>query len=177
MQLWSAVKDLVWAASDGPPSTITLSRDEQHEVNLFGMKRQQPQEKLAVSMFYPPVSECKSCGSHLHLSTLSRNEVTFYTLHDGARRALSSSFACHSCKITYYHNYYSDGRLRHYYHTSSVPPIILIEEHVYIESQLCEFFTNLSLFAWVSAQNSAANIYNHTLSKFSESSTLSEASE
>ncbi|KAF5375906.1 hypothetical protein D9615_008161 [Tricholomella constricta] len=174
MQLWSAVKNLVWAASDESPST--LSRDEQREVYLYGMKPQLPQEKLAASMFYPPVSKCEYCDSHLRLSTLSRYEVTFYTLHDGARRALSSSFACHSCKVRYYHNYYSDGRLRHYYHSSSVPPIILIEEHVYIDSQLCEFFTNLSLFAWVSAQNSA-NIYNHTLSKFSDPSTLSEASE
>lgn len=40
-----------------------------------------------------------------------------------------------------------------------MPSSIQIEDHAYVNAQLCEFFSHSFLFAWVSAHNSA-NIYN-----------------
>jgi len=73
------------------------------------------------------------------------------------------------CKIRYYHNCCINAttHLRHYYHTPQVPTNIQIEDHAYVEKSLCEFFTHASLFAWVSAQNSA-NLYNHSLAQMTE---------
>lgn len=68
------------------------------------------------------------------------------------------------CKIRHYHNYYTHEHLRHYYNRSDAPPAIQIEDHTYIDVHLCEYFTHASLFAWVSAHNSA-NIYNHCFSQ------------
>ncbi|KAF8236141.1 hypothetical protein L208DRAFT_1253191, partial [Tricholoma matsutake] len=126
----------------------------------------------AYYMFYLPVSACVSCVLELSLRTLSRYEVSFHTLHNGTHRALSSSFACNACKIRYHHNYYTDNHLhlRYYYYSSTVPSNIQIEEHTFVDAKLCEFFTHLSLFAWVSAQNNA-NVFNHTLLDTSSGST------
>lgn len=57
-----------------------------------------------------------------------------------------------------------------------MPQNIQIEEHSIVDAKLCEFFTHLSLFAWVSAQNSA-NIFNHMLLDSSSKSDKNISSE
>ena len=62
------------------------------------------------------------------------------------------------CKIRYYHNYYSLEGYRYFY-SPTIPSAIQIEDHMYIEPEICEIFTSLMLYAWVSAQN-CSNILN-----------------
>ena len=99
-------------------------------------------------MRYPSIHGMMGCAMHLlhHLHVMVSSSSVYIlqpeTLHVPT-----------ACKIRYHHNYY---------HSSTVPQNIQIEEHSFVDAKLCEFFTHLSLFAWVSVQNSA-NIFNHIL--------------
>lgn len=48
------------------------------------------------------------------------------------------------------------------YYDAKVPSTIHFEEHAFIDTELCETFTSLMVFAWVSGQN-CAHFYNTTL--------------
>lgn len=69
------------------------------------------------------------------------------------------------CQIRYYHNYYFHvlQQTRHFY-VSQIPQFIEIGDHTFVESDLCELFTLLMLFAWVSHQN-CSNIINTAITK------------
>lgn len=69
-----------------------------------------------------------------------------------------------SCEVRYYLNYSVKlkSHIREYY-DETVPDILHLEEHSFVETALSELFTACTLFAWVSSQNCAL-IYNHALS-------------
>ena len=54
---------------------------------------------------------------------------------------------------------------RHFYN-SNIPRFIQIEDHAFIEVELCELFTSYMLLAWVSQQN-CSNIHNASIRRAS----------
>ncbi|KAF8186277.1 hypothetical protein BJ912DRAFT_972144 [Pholiota molesta] len=139
-------------------------------IDCIGAKASRKEEYLASVMFYPPVDKCRQCKKAL--KSPSRIPIRYYmsTGHGfSVKRGYSSSLKCQGqCKIRYYPNYYSHNGLRHFY-DSSIPSAIQIEDHAYVESELCEIFTSLMLFAWVSSQN-CANIFNASTKQASNTS-------
>ncbi|KAJ3770157.1 hypothetical protein FB446DRAFT_790719 [Lentinula raphanica] len=73
-----------------------------------------------------------------------------------------------TCGIRYYLNFgvKIESKTRFYY-DKTVLEVIHLEEKAFIETALSELFTASTLFAWVSAQNSAL-IYNHALSSYGQ---------
>ncbi|KAF8158822.1 hypothetical protein BJ912DRAFT_866425 [Pholiota molesta] len=144
--LWSGLQAVIWKMNE-----THLTDREMMEIDCFGTKIMRKEERLGAPT-------CKG---------LSRVPIKYYTAsvqHGvGARRGFSSSLRCEACKIRYYHNYYTQDGTRHYY-SSEVPASIQIEDHAFIESELCELFTSFMLFAWVSSQN-CANILNASITR------------
>ncbi len=75
------------------------------------------------------------------------------------------------CKIRYYHNYYVHDDFRHFY-SSDIPAVVQIENHAFVESELCELYTSFMLFAWVS-QHNCANIHNASIKRSAQRQDLS----
>ena len=67
------------------------------------------------------------------------------------------------CKVRYYPNYYIINDSRQFY-DSNVPTYIQIEDHAYVEADLCELFTLYMLFGWISSQN-CSNILNASIKR------------
>ena len=67
------------------------------------------------------------------------------------------------CKVRYYPNYYIINNSQQFYN-SNVPRYIQIEDHAYVETDLCELFTLYMLFGWISSQN-CANILNASIKR------------
>lgn len=144
-------------------------------------------------MFYPPVSVCLKCSQAL--KGISRIPITLFTTNGiggfNARKGFSTSLKCNgeflipknpfhnftffnlACKVRFYHNYYVADTNRYFYN-SDVPSYIQLEDHTYIQSELCELFTSLMLFAWVSSQN-CANILNASVKRLSALSDVTGA--
>ncbi|KAJ8489877.1 hypothetical protein ONZ45_g13412 [Pleurotus djamor] len=161
--LWETLQDSIWNEDWG---TTQLPAKISERLDLFGMSADKPSECVASTMFYPPVSSCNQCNRPLKYSTLSRYQVTSFSLDHGSKLGYVSSFRCSSCSIRFYPNYYVSDGLRHYY-SSEIPSAIQIEDHAFISSDLCELFTLNMLFAWVSSQNNS-HIYNTGLSRSSD---------
>ncbi|KAF8196056.1 hypothetical protein BJ912DRAFT_125465 [Pholiota molesta] len=169
--LWRSLKDIIWTCNQ-----TNLTEQEMQQVDRMGTKAVQRNEHLASAMFYPPVDRCRECDGDL--KSLSRIPIRYYTATGSglnAREGYSSSFKCQDCKIRYYHNYYSQNGIRHFY-DSYLPRAIQIEDHAYIETELCELFTSLMLFGWVSSQN-CANILNASIDRHDSTNSLSINSE
>jgi hypothetical protein len=67
--------------------------------------------------------------------------------------------------MRYYHNFYTLNGARHFYN-SNIPRFVQIEDHAFVEVELCELFTSYMLLAWVSQQN-CANIHNASIKRSS----------
>lgn len=69
-----------------------------------------------------------------------------------------------ACEIRHYPNYYVHEGFRQFY-TSDIPKAIQIEDHAYVEPEVCELYTSLMLLAWVSQQN-CSNIHNASIKRY-----------
>ncbi|TCD64720.1 hypothetical protein EIP91_003676 [Steccherinum ochraceum] len=72
---------------------------------------------------------------------------------------MSYSSACSNCHATYYPAYWVHGSGGIRTHYLGIPPAIQIATHAYMETSLCNRFTNSTVCAWVSSTNNA-HIYN-----------------
>ncbi|OJT02627.1 hypothetical protein TRAPUB_6808 [Trametes pubescens] len=69
------------------------------------------------------------------------------------------------CKALYYPNYVVHDGVRQYY--DDIPEYIQVSGHKFIERQVLEHFTMLSVLSWTSSTN-AAHIYQQSMAKLSE---------
>ncbi len=69
------------------------------------------------------------------------------------------------CKALYYPNYVVHDGVRQYY--DGIPEYIQVSGHKFIERQVLEHFTMLSVLSWTSSTN-AAHIYQQSMAKLSE---------
>jgi len=76
--------------------------------------------------------------------------------------------------MRYYHNFYTLNGARHFYN-SNIPRFIQIEDHAFIEAELCELFTSYMVLAWVSQQN-CSNIHNASIKRSSLRSSHGDSS-
>ncbi|KAF9538564.1 hypothetical protein CPC08DRAFT_824622 [Agrocybe pediades] len=166
--LWKGLQDAVW---EWPVDQIRLTDEETSRINLVGAAIPKADERLAECMFYPPIEACLVCDSKLSSKSYSKSRVCvrFYSTTGrgglNAVKGYSTSFKCRDCKIRYYHNYYTDDNIRIFY-SPEIPRVVQIEDHAFVETELCELFTSLMLFAWVSSQN-CANILNASVKRTS----------
>ncbi|KAJ3723383.1 hypothetical protein C8R42DRAFT_695872 [Lentinula raphanica] len=178
--LWSSLSQYIWHLP-----TPHISQDERLLFDEHGSRITQKHLRIAYFMFYPPCTTCPHCNAVL--TNISRVSATFFT-REGPFPAYSTSLRCKSgaltcftllrkliidhlcclatCNIRFYLNYSVQlkSEMRVYY-DEAVPQVVHLEESTFIETALSELFTACTLFAWVSAQNSAL-IYNHALSLY-----------
>ncbi|KAJ3731347.1 hypothetical protein DFJ43DRAFT_1155581 [Lentinula guzmanii] len=160
--LWTSLRHYIWNLQQPH-----ISHNERRIFDEHGSRSEKKHLKLAYFMFFPPHTTCPQCGHTL--TNISRIPVAFFT-RDGPFPAYSTSLRCKSdtCGIRYYFNYSVkiDARTCVYY-DEAIPEVIHLEEKAFIETSLSELFTTCTLFAWVSAQNSAL-IYNYALSSYGQ---------
>ncbi|KAK7028895.1 hypothetical protein VNI00_014819 [Paramarasmius palmivorus] len=157
--IWDALRDWVWNAA-----AEELTFQERELFEEYGRQSQDSQKHLAAHMFYPPVQTCLRCPGGRTLNKISRIPVTYFTVN-GPECAFSTSFRCPNCHARYHPQYYVAER-RYYYgfQATCLPDFVHFEQHAFMSSELCELFTALMVFAWVSSQN-CATIYNNAMSK------------
>ncbi|KAG6818923.1 hypothetical protein H0H93_000251 [Arthromyces matolae] len=191
VDLWDILGGHLWDAA-GPfragiyqelCAMAPLSQEESALFEKMGLRPERNDEAITHTMFYPPYLTCQRCNKSLKRH--ERYKVVYHSLKHGSLTGLSSSLRCSSkqqglliphvlssqrqadCKICYHHNYYVVDGVRIYY-KPGVPTAIQFEDHAYIGQDVCELFTALMLYAWVSASN-CAHIYNHSFASIGRS--------
>ncbi|KAJ3795740.1 hypothetical protein GGU11DRAFT_836671 [Lentinula aff. detonsa] len=160
--LWQSLHPYIWSLPQPH-----ISQEERYLFDEHGPRSEKKHLRIAYFMFFPPYTTCPHCSQIL--TNISRIPVTFFT-RDGPFPAYSTSLRCKSdtCGTRYYLNYGVGiaNKIRFYY-DEAIPEVLHLEEKAFIETSLSELFTACTLFAWVSAQNSAL-IYNHALSSYGQ---------
>ncbi|KAL4263779.1 hypothetical protein AB1N83_006099 [Pleurotus pulmonarius] len=152
--LWDTFKDNVWNG-DVVPGTGDMFDKHGHNLGL------------TERTIYPPFYHCQNAdctrGSRLALNKAEQRQAVLYTLSSGPVPVYSVHLYCERCRINYHHNFWVKDGKRHYYNfTSTLPGIIQVGEHQFVEWVVVETWKTLMLVAWASAAN-CARYYNLAL--------------
>ncbi|KAI9567553.1 hypothetical protein HD554DRAFT_2192833 [Boletus coccyginus] len=115
---------------------------------------------------FPPQHTCKNghCLCALKGQLLMKAEqwqAILYTLDRGPIITKHVHLQCEHYKITYELNFYVEGAHRYYYDT--MPDIIQVSNHIFIEKRVIDLFDNLANLSWTLFTN-CTHLYNTTFS-------------
>ncbi|KAL0061742.1 hypothetical protein AAF712_011415 [Marasmius tenuissimus] len=119
---------------------------------------------------WPKTSVClnQDCSyvqnqKNLKLQGVEERHGILYTL-SGPVAVLVHHITCHGCGVVYHLNYYvvtdqsTDKKYRHYYSQKSLPDIIQVGDHQFVDTRVALNWRYSMVSAWVSATN-CASIY------------------
>ncbi|KAF8807013.1 hypothetical protein BYT27DRAFT_7292820 [Phlegmacium glaucopus] len=143
--LWLYLKDTVWNYAE-------KEKVVEERFKLYG-------KDLGITALYPPMkyctnNQCNRQAKGLKLQKADQTQAILYTLDKGALPVWVIRFQCEGCQTAYYHNYFVENGLRHYY-DGDLPAIIQVGEHQYVERRLVDMWTTDSNIAWKSFTNCA----------------------
>ncbi|KAF8152442.1 hypothetical protein B0H34DRAFT_800873 [Crassisporium funariophilum] len=143
--LWSYLKDTVWGYA-------AKAKVVDERFKLFG-------KDLGYTSLYPPFNYCTNglCNrptKGLKLQKTDQTQGVLYTLDKGVRPVCAIRFQCKGCQTAYYHNYSVKDGMRHYYN-SSIPEIIQVGEHQFVERKVVDMWRTDTNISWKSFTNCA----------------------
>ncbi|EPQ49828.1 hypothetical protein GLOTRDRAFT_51546, partial [Gloeophyllum trabeum ATCC 11539] len=139
---WEALAEVVWESSD-----ILATEGDIQAFHMHGL-----QHGLGYRDLYAPYHTCPSCtledGKSVRLTEASTYKATLFTASEGSLPVHIISVYCRKCHTRFYNNYaiHKNTSLRQYY--GSVPNVVEVAKHFFIESRLLEMFATQMCFQW-----------------------------
>ncbi|TFY52205.1 hypothetical protein EVJ58_g10145 [Rhodofomes roseus] len=169
--MWDAVREVAWRLHEGMKASEVEHRMEAL-IHLF-LEYGLPHDVVFFS-FRPPFQTCRQplCGQFYGMDGDRLRErslveplshpVTVFTRNLGPIPGRTTSLYCRQCRTRYHPNFFvhDEATKRTYY--AEPPSYILLAQHFYIASDVCEMFVNMMTVAWTSGTN-CARFYNTSM--------------